>query len=327
LRKVPAWVWWSLAGLAFLVLIALTVLVFPVLLRPGLSANERAQLQQQGADKLVAADSDRSNAQNNVRTTLLQGIAGAALLTGAYFAYKQLEAAREGQITTRYTEAVKQLGDEEHLDIRIGGIYALKRIAEDSQDRDAPTIVDLLSAFVRKSHRTESKNPEGVELPGMFGGRKTLLHMRAPDVQIALTVMGDLHHSQRIAIFGAYLPGADLTEADLVGADLYRTDLTDAYLFSADLSHAQLTEAVLHGAYLSGANLASAHLIDADLTGADLADADLSGADLTDAYLTGADLSNAAVDGVQLAFARGTPRSMPDGSPGVPLGDVDASDQ
>ena len=82
------------------------VLVFPKVLRPGLSADEQAKLEQQGIDKLVAAQTDRSNAQNNVRTTLLQGIAGAALLTGAYFAYRQLHTAIEGQITTRYTEAV-----------------------------------------------------------------------------------------------------------------------------------------------------------------------------------------------------------------------------
>ena len=93
-RTVPSWVVWSLAVIAFVVLVLLCVLVFPVLVRPDLSATERAQLERQGTDKLVAAQDARSNAQNNVRTTLLQGIAGAALLTGGYFAYRQLGATR-----------------------------------------------------------------------------------------------------------------------------------------------------------------------------------------------------------------------------------------
>ena len=38
--------------------------------------------------------------QNQVRTTLLQGLGGAVLLVGAYFTYRQLRTAREGQITS-----------------------------------------------------------------------------------------------------------------------------------------------------------------------------------------------------------------------------------
>src|SRR5690348_12266081 len=37
--------------------------------------------------------------QNQVRTTLLQGLGGVALLLGAYFTWRQLRIAREGQIT------------------------------------------------------------------------------------------------------------------------------------------------------------------------------------------------------------------------------------
>jgi uncharacterized protein YjbI with pentapeptide repeats len=398
LRAVPSWVRWLLGVVAFVVLILLFVVVFPVLLRPGLSGEERTQLTSQGADKLVAAENDRSNAQNNVRTTLLQGIAGLALLTGAYFAYQGLEAGRrqlkamedgletgrlqlkateDGQITTRYTEAVKQLGDEAHVDIRIGGIYALKRIAEDSKDRDAPTIIDLLSAFVRRrSRRAEPEDREGADHP-------VLLYERAPDVQVALTVMTDLHLGSRIAIFGANLTGADLYGADLngadlygaylTGADLYGAHLTDAnligaFLTGADLSNADLTLAHLYGAHLNGAHLygaelyganlrganlrganlngaqiyGDANLIGAFLTGADLSNAFLTGAfltgaDLTGADLTGADLTYAHLDGAHLtdailngasgadfSFAHGTPTCMPDGSPGIPLDDVDA---
>jgi hypothetical protein len=55
---------------------------------------------------------------------------------------------REGQVTDRFTKAIEQLGSKE-LDIRIGGIYALGRIARDSAG-DHPTVVQVLSTFVRE---------------------------------------------------------------------------------------------------------------------------------------------------------------------------------
>src|ERR1700688_95932 len=47
--------------------------------------------------------------QNDVRTTLLQGIAGAVLLLGVYLTFRQYQLSHEGQITDRFTHAVDQL--------------------------------------------------------------------------------------------------------------------------------------------------------------------------------------------------------------------------
>jgi hypothetical protein len=246
---------WSLAAGILTTLILLSVLVFPRLLRPGISAEERAALHRQGAAELITAEDDRSNAQNNIRTTLLQGIAGVALLTGAYFAYRgleagrlQLDASREGQITTRYTEAVKQLGDEEHVDVRLGGIYALERIARDS-DRDAPAVMALLCAFVRRARAfgVRAARPPHEPPPG--------LSVAAPDVQIALTVLVGLRLPDQIKLFHADLTGVDFTGADLSNAELHGANLDHAILTGADLTRTNLTRADVtnpRGADLSG---------------------------------------------------------------------------
>jgi len=47
------------------------------------------------------------------------------------------ELTEQGQITDRYTKAVEQLGSDK-LDVRIGGIYALERVAWDSAVRRRP---------------------------------------------------------------------------------------------------------------------------------------------------------------------------------------------
>ena len=53
-------------------------------------------------------------------------------------------------MTDRYTKAIEQLGSDK-LDVRIGGIYALERIARDSA-RDHPAVMEVLTTFIREHH-------------------------------------------------------------------------------------------------------------------------------------------------------------------------------
>jgi hypothetical protein len=55
---------------------------------------------------------------------------------------------REGQVTDRYTKAVGQLGADSSP-VRVGGVYALERIGNDS-DKDRTTIIYVLGAFIRE---------------------------------------------------------------------------------------------------------------------------------------------------------------------------------
>jgi hypothetical protein len=75
--------------------------------------------------------------ENSSRGTLGQILSGVAVLTGLIFAWQQLgqtsdnlRVSQEVQVTDRFTRAVDQLGSED-LTVRLGGIYALERIARD----------------------------------------------------------------------------------------------------------------------------------------------------------------------------------------------------
>jgi len=89
---------------------------------------------------------------NEARKTLATILGGLVLLAGAYFtwrnikltqesvatAQKGLMVSQEGQITDRFTKAIEQLGagdasGKEKLEVRLGGIYALERIANQSE--------------------------------------------------------------------------------------------------------------------------------------------------------------------------------------------------
>ena len=64
---------------------------------------------------------------------------------------RAFELTEQGQVTDRYTKAVEQLGSDK-LDVRIGGIYALERVARDSA-RDHPTVME---GYGQDKHETHS---------------------------------------------------------------------------------------------------------------------------------------------------------------------------
>jgi hypothetical protein len=197
--------------------------------------------------------------------------AGALLFTARNFLLS-----REGQVTDRYTKAIEQLGSDK-LDVRIGGIYALERIARDSA-RDHPTVMEVLGAFIRE-HSHEPWPPADDSDPEPEPSTR-------PDVEAALTVIrrrDAKRDTRRINLRAAALFRVDLGGADLGGADLRDVDLRGADLSGADLSGADLSCGVLGSADLSRADLSRADLRDADLFSADLSGAVLADADLRDA--------------------------------------------
>jgi uncharacterized protein YjbI with pentapeptide repeats len=207
---------------------------------------------------------------------------------------RTFELTEQGQVTDRYTKAIEQLGSKE-LDVRIGGIYALERVARDSP-RDHQTVMEVLTAFIREHSR---------ELwPLLDAGNPDQERATRPDVQAAVTVVGRRDQLRdvprwRVDLATSVLPRARLIGADLIDADLTRADLTKAVLSGARLSGALLVNANLAGAILNDADLAGARLTTASLAGATLIDAIL-----TDAYLVQADLPRAEMPRAHLARAR-----------------------
>ncbi|WP_329321649.1 pentapeptide repeat-containing protein [Streptomyces sp. NBC_01262] len=281
-----------------------------------------------------------------VTATGLPGIAAVIALIFTFTTVQQaddtLRVSEQGQITDRYNDAVTNLGSDT-VDQRLGGIYALQRIMTDST-RDQPTVVRVLSAFVRvhasASDRTRGRARNGEAPPDITAALNVLCtrangpHDTAPvdlhgtDLRQAnLGIEAESGHSAGCLPdisngdpIGADFTGADLTSADLTSASLIGTKLTNASLHGADLTRANLNVADLSGADLGGANLtrtnlARAVLYSADFYKADLTDAFLWGADLTradlryanfnGANLKGADLKDAYLQGADLKKARG----------------------
>lgn len=234
----------------------------------------------------LTLEKDRVNAQNAIYGTLVQALGGAFFVVTAYFTYRNVRAteanvraAEEKSVTEWFSKAIELLGSEK-LKVRLGGIYALERIAKDSP-KDHWTIMEVLTSFVRE------KSP-------LRPSYKQDSRRITTEVQAALTVIKRRDASkeqerQRIELPITKLLGADLSRGSLSRADFNTADLRAVLLIEADLSRANLRGAFLNAAFLNAAFLRGADLGGANLRGANLSGTDLSGViALTSEQISGA---------------------------------------
>jgi hypothetical protein len=208
---------------------------------------------------------DEAEEVGRVRTALLATLAGILAIVTLIFTGLSYRLNQSGQITERFTRAVDQLGSKE-IDVRLGGIYALERIARDSSS-DHPQVVEVLTAYVREHapwdpDAAQPSVPQtGTDIGTWFSGTPHAQDRRdgatedgklRTDVQAAMTVLGRRVASQDRA-----------TRLDLVRTDLRRAYLRGANLEGADLDRANLQRAYLLGAKLQGAYLLTTNLKDA----------------------------------------------------------------
>src|SRR5215204_2005114 len=110
----------------------------------------------------------------------------------------------QGQITERFTRAIDQLGkvDEKNnklFEIRLGGIYALERIARESEEDHWP-IMEVLTAYVRQHAPSRPEEGQQGEEEDAAVEQKseedskgesdpTEVPAPAPDIQAIMTVL------------------------------------------------------------------------------------------------------------------------------------------
>src|SRR5215203_377051 len=219
-------------------------------------------------DRLSAADrKDLVQGFASVAQAAAVGLAGAVGLVGLFFTWRSLRQAREsqaqtqidtqrtlelteqGQITERFTRAIDQLGatnettGKPRLEIRLGGVYALERIAWDSPERDYSTVVEVLTAYVREntphapgpssgsfeaastSNEATAEADEEVEQVASPGPRRP-----TADIQAILDVLS----RAQTGVPEEYRAPLDLHEANVQGANLFRANVQGANLFRAN---------------------------------------------------------------------------------------------
>ena len=240
-------------------------------------------------------------------------------------AQRQSETAQSGLLNERYQKGAEMLGSEV-LAVRLGGIYALDRLAREYPGDYHVQIMSLLCAFVRNPTgkpveatlpinglTADAELKAGWDEAGDEAGDDRPLRVRE-DVQAIMTAVGDRREEQieieREKEYMLDLSGADLKYVRLVDVNmdnvvLFKADLAEAVLVGAKLTGSKLTGANLAGANLDSADLKSVRLINVNLEGANLTGADLKSMLLFDVNLEGAFLLDADLTGTSIKRCKG----------------------
>ena len=224
-------------------------------------------------------------------------------------AQKQADAAQQSLLNERYQRGSEMLGSGERA-VRLGGIYALRNLAEEHPEQYHMQVMRLLCAFVR--------NPTEQEVVQTEVQQTTENPLLREDVQVAIDAICACHEintkKSSITQFWLNFRGADLRGAHFRGVDLsVKPSLTggtfaefiNSHQRGADFEGARLHSANMEFATLSGANFSNAKLVDAHLDGTNLSEARFSNAKLCNAWLYRADISrsdlmNADLSGAEL---------------------------
>ena len=197
---------------------------------------------------------------STIRNIVLVAVAMIALPLAIWrstVAERQAKTAQRGLLNERYQKGAEMLGSEV-LSVRLGGIYALARLAREHPGDYHAQIMSLLCAFARNPTVVEERDTS--ELREDVQAVMTAVRERS-EAQIEIEKEGEY----RLNLSGAYLEGAHLNSAHLILAELNGAKLAGAKLNRAILSGAELEDAHLEDAYLILAKLNNANLMKAHL--------------------------------------------------------------
>lgn len=228
-----------------------------------------------------------------------------AALRQSEVALGQSQTSQHSLLNERYQKGAEMLGNEV-LSVRLGGIYALQRLAEEYPAEYHIQIMQLFCQFVR--YPTEDESVEG-ELGQVRGVLR-----RREDVQAVMNAIGN-RDEKRIKIekengFSLDMGNVKLQMYNMGWPNSYRLhfsvddsseepfnrfdvlsqvpNFSGVSFFMADLSHASFSMANLSGATFERSNLSGAYLLFADLSGTRFEESDLSGTSFHRANLSGA---------------------------------------
>lgn len=150
-----------------------------------------------------------ANRADTMKTALLV-IGGSGALAGLYVAYRKQRTDEANHLrdqdklfTERYTAAAAQLGHDKAA-VRLAGVYALARIADDSE-RDRPTCISVLCAYLRMPYDPDDPKTELAERQVRTTAQTAIAERLRPDHP-------GFWFDARIDLSGAYLTEATFSD-------------------------------------------------------------------------------------------------------------------
>jgi uncharacterized protein YjbI with pentapeptide repeats len=299
----------------------------------------------------ITNNTEKATLENQYRATLAQISGGVAIGIGLYYTWRRitiaeedlkatqenlkvaqenLKVSQESQITERFTRAVEQLGAIDQLgnpaiEIRLGGIYALERISNESK-KDYWPIMEILTAYVRKNSRVENQPNEiflatgsmsmDIQANESIQNKVPEVNILSLDIEAVLTVLGRRKYrymdekSKRLNLMNtsfkwltlsdAHFEVIDFSNARFEGAVLTSPHFKWAELSCARFEHGFLIKAHFEHAILFATRFEKVNFIDAYFEGARLEETHFEGSDLEDVHFERVDITEAHFKGASM---------------------------
>lgn len=237
---------------------------------------------------------------------LFLGVRAKAQSVSARSAQRQADLAEKGHITERYIKAIDQLGathgdGKPNLEVRLGGIYGLERVAHESDDL-YQQIIEVLTAYVRTNAIDPLAEYHESKLTADFVEEKQA-GLKA-DVQAVITVLGrrkKMENEKPMDFSYAYLPlynfeGGNFSEANFRrancwGANFSETDCSRVVFVETRCEKARFKSAKCRNALFNAADCRSANFKGADCTDVRFTEADCTKANFTKSTCKNSDFS------------------------------------
>ena len=265
----------------------------------------------------LSGDDSASTTIRNIGFIMAGSVALPLAIWRGIVADKQADTAQRSLLNERYQQGAEMLGNNV-LSVRLGGMYALQRLAAEHPEQYHIQIMKLFCSYVRNPNKgkDEGRQPALVTERDDKEGRRHASAQMREDIQAVMAAIGGRSE------LGVAIERREELTLDLHAADLSFARLSGANLAGVDLSHANLRHATFFDTTPSGPDLSTpipsgsnqpqarigipGSFIPFDFVGvesrrANLSAALLNGTDLSDAFLLGADLSGAQLVGAILS--------------------------
>ena len=154
----------------------------------------------------------------------------------------QAKTSHHGLLNERYQKGAEML-DSEVIFVRVGGIYALQRLAREHPGDFHTQVMSLLCMFARRSPALEELERDELS-ENVLEVMQVVRRRSDAQIKIEKEEKYRLDLSE-VRLSGAYLESANLTNTDLVHANLAGANLAEASLANAELFGALLSGAIL----------------------------------------------------------------------------------
>jgi uncharacterized protein YjbI with pentapeptide repeats len=217
----------------------------------------------------------------------------------------EIAAAQRDERFRRFIEASKSLSDTS-VPVRLGGIYALERLARDSKG-DFPRIQELLCAFIRTGKKRLGQCSTDIASAfAVFARLAEVIREKGGEIDYdeSLRHQQTLRHDLSNASLNgvrSYIPL--LPFVNLNGASVMDSAFTGGVLAHAKFRSANLSRTTFSAAFLRQADFTSSTCVGTDFAASDMSEAVLCGADLTNAIFDGCDLNGADLEGAVVVGA------------------------